>query len=264
METNGGIVMIHGREYKTVALRILEFTTGEKFSGHRIETEILTSNDKMVLIRATIRDAGGEIASTGHAEEFRDANQINRHSAVENCETSAVGRALSFLGLGGSEIASADEISNAILCQQQSSSGSPAAPTSPPKKFSDRPCPKCGQPETIRKSKFDDSPGFYCFKKIGGCGAKWDHDPRAESNNAEQKDEFGEWGSKLHQHIVSHFDDSSTNSDRDRWLSRALNSKANAAIICQSEDDARVAFGIIRDRAADSPARPPEPAWEKI
>ena len=109
-----GTVNIHGKEYKTVALRIQEFR--EKHPGHTILTELVEANDTLVIVKATISWEGVVIA-TGYAEEVRTASNINRTSALENCETSAVGRALAFFGLGGSEIASADEVANAI--QQQ-------------------------------------------------------------------------------------------------------------------------------------------------
>ena len=54
------------------------------------------------------------IIATGHAQEFRKASQINGTSYVENCETSAIGRALACLGIGGTEFASANEVVNAI------------------------------------------------------------------------------------------------------------------------------------------------------
>ena len=109
-----GTVNIHGKEYKTVALRIEEFR--KKHPGHTILTELVEANDTLVIVKATISWEGVVIA-TGYAEEVRAASKINRTSALENAETSAVGRALAFFGLGGSEIASADEVANAI--QQQ-------------------------------------------------------------------------------------------------------------------------------------------------
>jgi len=52
---------------------------------------------------------------TGFAHEDESKSQINRTSAIENCETSATGRALGLLGLGSeSSIASAEEVQNAI------------------------------------------------------------------------------------------------------------------------------------------------------
>ena len=106
-----GTVNIHGKEYKTVALRIQEFR--EKYPGHTILTELVEANDTLVIVKATISWEGVVIA-TGYAEEVRAVSNINRTSALENCETSAVGRALAFFGLAGSEIASADEVVNAI------------------------------------------------------------------------------------------------------------------------------------------------------
>jgi hypothetical protein len=114
-----GTVKIHGKEYKTVALRIQEFR--EKHPDFTIQTELVEANDTLVVMKATI-SAGGMVIATGYAEEVRTASKINRTSALENAETSAVGRALAFFGLGGSEIASADEVANAI--QQQNNQGS--------------------------------------------------------------------------------------------------------------------------------------------
>jgi hypothetical protein len=48
----------------------------------------------------------------GHAEEIRNAGPVNRTSAIENCETSAIGRALANIGLAGNEYASAFEMEN--------------------------------------------------------------------------------------------------------------------------------------------------------
>ena len=108
---NTGKVNIHGREYKTVALRVSEFREqcpAEK--GWSILTEIVDRNDQSVVIKAEIRSPDGLAVATGYAEEQRKASQINRTSALENCETSAIGRALAAFGLGGSEYASAGKL----------------------------------------------------------------------------------------------------------------------------------------------------------
>ncbi len=114
-----GTVKIHGKEYKTVALRIQEFR--EKHPDFTIQTELVEANDMLVVMKATI-SMGPQVIATGYAEEVRTASKINRTSALENAETSAVGRALAFFGLGGSEIASADEVANAISQQNSQSS----------------------------------------------------------------------------------------------------------------------------------------------
>ena len=48
------------------------------------------------------------------AEEFRGQGMVNKTSALENCCTSAIGRALASCGLGGGEYASGFEVDNAI------------------------------------------------------------------------------------------------------------------------------------------------------
>jgi hypothetical protein len=42
--------------------------------------------------------------ATGYAEEVRGAGNVNRTSHVENCETSAVGRALANAGMAGTDV----------------------------------------------------------------------------------------------------------------------------------------------------------------
>jgi len=111
---DSGIVKIHGKEYLTVAKRVGMFRAD--YSGYGIETEI-TNQGQLVTVKATITNEDGRIVSTGYAEEDRDIGNINKTSAVENAETSAVGRALAFFGLGGTEIASANEVSDAIVQQ---------------------------------------------------------------------------------------------------------------------------------------------------
>jgi len=109
-----GTVKIHGKEYKTVALRVAEFRAAHP--DYTIQTELIEANDVLVIMKATI-SVGGVIIATGYAEEVRAASKINSTSALENAESSAVGRALAFFGLGGTEIASADEVANAITQQ---------------------------------------------------------------------------------------------------------------------------------------------------
>ena len=114
-----GEVEIHGSTYLSVARRVDDFRKSEEFKGWSIETELVSAEDSMVVMKSTIRDSDGKVAATGYAEEDRSFGKINKTSALENCETSAVGRALAFLGLGGSEIASADEVAGAINQQKQ-------------------------------------------------------------------------------------------------------------------------------------------------
>ena len=118
-DKNKGEVEIHGSTYLTVARRVDDVRKSEEFKGWSIETELVSAEDSMVVMKSTIRDSDGKVAATGYAEEDRSFGKINKTSALENCETSAVGRALAFLGLAGSEIASADEVAGAINQQKQ-------------------------------------------------------------------------------------------------------------------------------------------------
>ena len=107
-------VKIHGKEYFTVAERIDRFR--KDHPDQSIETQLISQDDEKVVMKALILN-GEQLISTGYAEEVRSASAINRTSALENAETSAVGRALAFYGLAGTEIASADEVAGAIGLQ---------------------------------------------------------------------------------------------------------------------------------------------------
>jgi hypothetical protein len=110
-----GIVPIHGKQYKTVAYRVNEFR--RLHPEYTVSTELVEANDTLVVMKASISNDQGRLLATGFAEEVRAASKINRTSALENAETSAIGRALAALGLAGTEYASADEMANAISQQ---------------------------------------------------------------------------------------------------------------------------------------------------
>ena len=108
-------VDIRGKSYSTVAERVAKFR--ETHQQWTISTELVYRDDEVVVVKASILNEEGRVISTGYAEEVRASSNINRTSAIENCETSAVGRALAFVGYAGSEIASADEVAGAISAQ---------------------------------------------------------------------------------------------------------------------------------------------------
>ena len=111
-----GIVNIRGKEYQTVAYRVQRFR--ESHPEWSLLTDIISVDDDRVVMKAAILDPEGRIIATGHAEEVRASRNINRTSALENAETSAIGRCLAALGLGGTEFATANEVQGAIQQQE--------------------------------------------------------------------------------------------------------------------------------------------------
>tara|TARA_R100000458_G_scaffold18299_2_gene15911 strand:+ start:1725 stop:2399 length:675 start_codon:yes stop_codon:yes gene_type:complete len=79
-----------------------------------IHTHLVEATNNTVVIKAEIvRVEDNAILATGYAEENRNQGYVNKTSAVENGETSAIGRALANLGMHGGEYATINEIVNA-------------------------------------------------------------------------------------------------------------------------------------------------------
>jgi deoxycytidylate deaminase len=110
-------VKIHNKEYFTVAERMAMFR--DEFPEYTLETNLIYQDDDKVIMKAFILN-GTNLVSTGYAEEVRGATSINKTSALENAETSAIGRALAFFKFAGTEIASADELAGALAQQSAS------------------------------------------------------------------------------------------------------------------------------------------------
>jgi len=108
-----GVVKVSGgKEYKMVVARIEEFRTNEITKDWGIDTEIIHhSPDESCVIKASIYDESGRLRGSGIANDHIKHSKLHAKSFMELCETSAIGRALSCIGLaGGTEYASADEI----------------------------------------------------------------------------------------------------------------------------------------------------------
>jgi hypothetical protein len=87
--------------------------------GGAILTEMLSNENGVCVFKATICDEEMRVLGTGTAYEKETSSYINKTSYIENCETSAVGRALGMCGFGiDTSIASAEEVQNAILNQE--------------------------------------------------------------------------------------------------------------------------------------------------
>ena len=83
------------------------------FPEARFNEEILFHDNERVVVKTELH-IGETIYAVGHAEEHRNANFINKTSALENCSSSALGRCIAAFGLSGSEYASAEELVNAL------------------------------------------------------------------------------------------------------------------------------------------------------
>ncbi len=109
---------IKGKEYAEVNQRIKAFRM--VFPNGSISTEILFLADGIVTMKATVFNEEGQILGTGTAQEKETSSYINKTSYIENCETSAVGRALGMCGFGiDTSVASAEEVANAIHNQEK-------------------------------------------------------------------------------------------------------------------------------------------------
>ena len=110
-------ISIKGKEYVPVTERVKEFR--RQYPDFKLITEIVHYDDNSVIMVAKIYDQDGKMVANGHAQEDRNASNINKTSYVENCETSAVGRAIGMLGIGiDASMASAEEVANAVDRQE--------------------------------------------------------------------------------------------------------------------------------------------------
>jgi len=107
---------IKGKQYAEVNQRIKAFRMC--YPEGFIKTELLADADGVCLMRAEV-GFGDRILGTGTAYEKESSSYINKTSYIENCETSAVGRALGMAGFGiDTSVASFEEVSNAIAQQE--------------------------------------------------------------------------------------------------------------------------------------------------
>ncbi len=127
---------VKGKEYAIVNERIRAFRM--VYPGGAITTDIISMADGVVVMKATVCAEDGTVLGTGTAYEKEGSSYINKTSYIENCETSAVGRALGMCGFGiDTAVCSAEEVRNAIR-QQENTDDNPLGVC----------CAHCGEPIT--------------------------------------------------------------------------------------------------------------------
>ena len=115
---------IRGKQYVEVNERIKFFRQEDEYKNWTISTEFTALDSEMCVCKCIIADTSQRVVATGHAHEERSSSHINKTSYVENCETSAIGRALAMMEIGiDTSIASANEVQDAIAKQE----GEPAS-----------------------------------------------------------------------------------------------------------------------------------------
>ena len=107
---------IKNKPYIEVNERIKAFR--KVFPMGFIKSEMLSNENGVCIFRAEV-GIGETVLGIGHAHEKENSSFINKTSYIENCQTSAVGRALGMAGFGiDNSVASADEVANAIAIQE--------------------------------------------------------------------------------------------------------------------------------------------------
>lgn len=125
---------IHGKNYAEVAQRVQGFR--KLYPEGFIETNIISLDNGVVYMKAEAGYHGNDghrfVLATGYAFERQDASMLNKTSFIENCETSAIGRALGFIGIGTEDtIASREELEHAIETQEAIKNGQIPDPAKP-------------------------------------------------------------------------------------------------------------------------------------
>ena len=119
-------IQIKGKDYVPVNERVIHFRQnfGDKKTPFGLNTHVVQwdVDNKQIIIQAVITDQADRVVGSGIAHEWQDDPNsfVNSTSYVENCETSAIGRALASIGIGVEDAyASANEVEGAVSRQRQ-------------------------------------------------------------------------------------------------------------------------------------------------
>jgi len=129
LHESDGITLRGGKKYTQVVHRMEALRKHHGISVG-VTTEVMIDDGNRVVVKATVHttDQPPIVLGTGHAEEIRGQGNVNKTSALENCETSAIGRALACIGLSGGEFASANEMEGVDRKEQAMESKPKAKP----------------------------------------------------------------------------------------------------------------------------------------
>lgn len=149
-----------GKNYVMVNSRVTAFR--KLFPEGFILTDIVSHDNGVVVMQCKAgyyeEDGTARILGSGLAFERQDSTYINKTSYIENCETSAVGRALGFLALGADDsICSAEELANAINNQGSKQQKKQETPLPPPESDS-KPFTPPKQTGKVKMEKVDKAP----------------------------------------------------------------------------------------------------------
>lgn len=109
---------IKGKDYAEVNQRIKAYRM--VYPNGTIRTKLAKLENGICVFMAEVTNNEGDVIATGTAYEKENSTFINKTSYIENCETSAVGRALGMAGFGiDTSVASAEEVANAIENQKE-------------------------------------------------------------------------------------------------------------------------------------------------
>lgn len=155
---------IKGKDYAEVNQRIKAFRM--VYPDGFIRTEIKSNADGVCIFSARVGYYNEEgmaiLLGTGTAYEKENSTFINKTSYIENCETSAVGRALGMAGFGiDTSVASYEEVENAIANQEKPA---PKIESAPEVK-----CPKCGKVMLAENWQGKRRTPAELMEKLGSC-----------------------------------------------------------------------------------------------
>ena len=114
------VINIKGNNYRLVKDRVKQFRSADEYEGYCLHTEMLHFDGTHIILKGQVLDPNGMVVSEGIACEKVGSSYINETSWAENCQTSAIGRALAFLDeeLMGDSFPSADEMVGALKGQE--------------------------------------------------------------------------------------------------------------------------------------------------